>query len=194
MSLQPQHITFELPEWITAYMASIDTLITLEARMRFVTEASRLNVVHTTGGPFAAAIFERESGRLISLGVNLVTTQNCSALHAEMVAIMMAQKVLGTYDLGGADMSDYQLITSAEPCAMCLGAIPWSGLKEVISGASDADVRAIGFDEGPKIADWQHALQTRGIAVKSRFMQQTAVDVLKFYAHNGGHIYNSRES
>src|SRR5947207_4729259 len=43
------------------------------------------------GGPFGAAVFETASGRLVAAGVNSVTRlQNC-VLHAEVVAIMLAQ-------------------------------------------------------------------------------------------------------
>ena len=58
--------------------------------MRLAIELSRLNIQHGTGGPFGAAIFERETGRLLAPGVNLVTSLDCSVFHAEMVAIMVA--------------------------------------------------------------------------------------------------------
>ncbi|MEA3523173.1 MAG: nucleoside deaminase [Campylobacterota bacterium] len=193
MSQQDHSISFTLPSWIDSYIHDIDTIIGIDARMAFVIEASKRNVMHQTGGPFAAAIFEQESGKLISLGVNLVTTQNLSMLHAEMVAISLAQKKLHTYDLGTSKESSYELITSTEPCAMCLGAIPWSGVHRVISGASDSDARAIGFDEGPKVSDWEAALRSRQIEVISKLHRQDAADILQLYIQNEGHLYNSRE-
>ena len=44
------------------------------------------------------------------------------------------------YDLGGlGDGRAFELVTTTEPCAMCLGAIPWSGLSSVVCGARDQD-------------------------------------------------------
>jgi tRNA(Arg) A34 adenosine deaminase TadA len=162
--------------------------------MLFVIEAAQLNISKGTGGPFAAAVFETESGKLVSVGVNLVTSAGLSILHAEMLALALAQRKVGTYDLGRYDVPGHDLVASAEPCAMCLGAIPWSGVRRVIVGACDSDVRAIGFDEGPKMKDWKNELEKRGIAVICDVEREAAVQVLLNYALQGGRIYNSRES
>jgi len=84
--------------------------------------------------------------------------------HAEMVAISFAQQVTQSFDLSKNGIT-YELVTSTEPCAMCSGAIPWSGLRRVVCGARGKDACAIGFDEGAKLRNWIASLQTRGIAV-----------------------------
>lgn len=76
---------------------------------------------------------------------------------------------------------------------MCFGAIPWSGVRQVISGATDADVRAIGFDEGPKPDDWRQALEDRGIKVLSGVHRDKASTVLRTYMNQGGRLYNARQ-
>jgi tRNA(Arg) A34 adenosine deaminase TadA len=194
MCNQTTSVEFSLPEWISGYVKGVTCIEKIEDRMKYVIEASRLNVNHKTGGPFAAAVFEKDSGKLVSLGVNLVTTQGLSFLHAEMVAMALAQKKLGAYDLGASELPTHELVTSTEPCAMCFGAIPWSGVRRVITAASDADARSIGFDEGPKVSDWQKALEERGIEVLSDVLRADASTVLVNYASQDGHIYNSRES
>ena len=166
---------------------------TVEDRMRFVVELSRLNVRKGTGGPFGAAVFERETGRLLAPGVNLVVGSGCSVFHAEMVAIMVAQRVVGTFDLGGKDLPPYELVASTEPCAMCLGATPWSGVRHLVCGARDEDARAVGFDEGAKMAEWAGSLEDRGISVERSVLREEAVAVLREYAERGGEIYNSRQ-
>ncbi|MCB1894291.1 MAG: nucleoside deaminase [Zoogloeaceae bacterium] len=158
--------------------------------MAFVIQAARQNVRECSGGPFAAAVFEQGSGALVSLGINLVTTEQLSMLHAEMVAIAFAQRTLGRRDLGRVGHPALEIVTSVEPCAMCFGAIPWSGLTKVISGASDADAREIGFDEGPKPEDWTRPLIERGIDVRTEVMRAEAKAVLDEYARAGGIIYN----
>jgi tRNA(Arg) A34 adenosine deaminase TadA len=160
--------------------------------MQYVVRASAANVSHGTGGPFAAAVFEHDSGALVSLGVNLVTTQNLSVLHAEIVAISLAQRRLGTFDLGREDLPRHALFSSTEPCAMCFGAIPWSGVHFLFTGAYDADAREVGFDEGPKVSDWVSALQARHIAVTKGLQRDAARQVLLDYRDSGGIIYNPR--
>jgi len=195
MPFQPKVIEIQLPEWIDHFLRGYpDTLPSVEDRMSLVIEAAQRNVSEGTGGPFAAAVFEMESGKLISVGMNLVLSQGLSILHAEMVAFALAQKKLGSYDLGRYDLPAHELVTSVEPCAMCFGAIPWSGVRRVVTGGRDADARSIGFDEGPKMKDWRSELEKRGIATLCDIRREAAAQVLLNYSLQGGIIYNSRES
>ena len=185
--------TVRLPDWVEAVVPGPEHgHATVEERMRLVIDLSRRNVARGTGGPFGAAVFEVESGRLVAPGVNLVESANCSVVHAEIVAIAIAQQVLGRYDLGGDGMPVCELVSSAEPCAMCLGAIPWSGVRRLICGARDEDARYIGFDEGAKPPDWVASLEARGIAVLRDVLREEARAVLQHYADTGGVIYNPR--
>jgi tRNA(Arg) A34 adenosine deaminase TadA len=164
-------------------------------RMRFVIELASINVTTGTGGPFAAAVFETRTGRLVSIGVNLVVLTSCSLAHAELVALANAQRAVGYFDLGAPGMPDHELVTSSEPCAMCFGAIPWSGVRRVLCGARAGDAEAIGFDEGPKPKRWIAALEQRGITVVRDLCRREAVAVLRQYKQRGGMIYNThRES
>ncbi len=182
-----------LPEWLHEVLLEADDFGEHEQRMKFVIRLAQLNVDNGTGGPFGAAVFERSSGRLVAVGVNLVTILNCSLAHAEMVAIALAQQSLASYDLGRQDLPEHELVTSCEPCAMCMGAIPWSGVRRVVCGARDEDARSIGFDEGPKIHDWPVELDKRGIEVVRDICRNSAVQVMQHYHAVGGEIYNSRK-
>jgi len=171
---QPQSIQFELPQWLGEYANSYRISDNINKRMQFVIAASMKNVIMGSGGPFAAGIFEVDSGKLVSLGVNLVTSQQLSILHAEMVAITVAQRKLGHFDLGDQTLPKLELISSAEPCSMCLGAIPWSGIKHIATAAREEDITSLGFDEGPKPEDWIKALQQRGISVSADIEREQA--------------------
>lgn len=185
-------VVLQLPGWIESALADSERIYpTVEERMQLIIKLSRLNIKHETGGPFGAGIFESKSGRLISVGVNLVESADCSIAHAEMVAIAIAQRVIGSYDLGYKKDIAYQLVTSTEPCAMCLGAIPWSGVRSVVCGARDEDARSIGFDEGYKPTDWINLLESRGISVVRDVLRQEAKAVLLEYERRGGLIYNA---
>ena len=190
-------IQFSLPSWLAAYSATYKPTLDCATKMAFVIEASRINIREGSGGPFAAAVFKISTGELVALGVNCVVTGGMSILHAEIVAIAAAQKKLGCYDLADEKVVDHagcELVTSSEPCAMCFGAIPWSGVRRVVTGASDADVRKLGFDEGPKMHDWQAQLQLRNIEVVANVLRDAATDVLNAYVEQNGRIYNSREN
>lgn len=187
-------VNFELPGWVEEFIEDSERVYpTEEDRMRLAVELSRLNVEHGTGGPFGAAIFDLDTKRLLAPGVNLVTTAGCSIAHAEMVAIMVAQRSIGSFDLGGPGQPLRELAASTEPCAMCFGATPWSGVRRLLCGARDEDARAIGFDEGPKLPDWKAALEERGIEVSRDVLREEAASVLRYYAETGGAIYNSRQ-
>ena len=188
-------IILRLPDWVDAFLPEPDHIYsTVEERMRLVIELSRLNIEHATGGPFGAGIFELETNRLIAPGVNLVVQVNNSIAHAEMMAIMIAQHIIGYYDLGSEGMPSYELVTSTEPCAMCLGALSWSGVQRLVCGAREEDAKSIGFDEGPKLLNWVQSLKSRGIAVIQDICRREAVAILTQYYESGGIIYNAGQS
>jgi tRNA(Arg) A34 adenosine deaminase TadA len=185
--------TMTLPLWVGAFLGEEERICrSMDERMRLAVSLSRLNVAHGTGGPFGAAVFEAESGRLIAPGVNLVVSGRCSILHAEIVALMLAQQTLGIFDLGAPGIPTCELVTSTEPCAMCLGAVPWSGVRRLVCGARGEDAEAIGFDEGVKPDGWVGKLERRGIEVVRDCCRDEAVAVLREYAGTGGPIYNAR--
>jgi len=161
--------------------------------MKLVIDLSQANIKQKTGGPFAAVVFEIETGLLISAGVNMVETGKSSILHAEIVAIALAQRILGTYDLASIGGKSYELVTSTEPCAMCLGAIGWSGIKRVVCGARGCDAESIGFDEGAKPAKGVLSLEDKGITVVRDILRDEASAVLNQYAQSGGKIYNPQQ-
>ena len=162
--------------------------------MRLVVELAATNVEKGTGGPFGAAVFEHRTGRLVGIGVNVVESTNCSHAHAEMAALAHAQQSLGNFDLGAAGMPEHELVTSCEPCAMCYGAIPWSGVRHLLCGARASDAEAIGFDEGAKPKRWVAELKKRGISVVRDLCRQEAVAVLQRYKNTGGTIYGTRRA
>jgi tRNA(Arg) A34 adenosine deaminase TadA len=194
MRSSAKKIEIRLPAWIKELVAEKGNgLTTVETRMRFVIELSRANAERRTGGPFGAAVFEADTGRVLGVGVNLVEASNCSIAHAEMVAIATAQQAGGRYDLGSGTAA-CELVTSTEPCAMCLGAIPWSGVRRVVCAARGEDACEIGFDEGAKPSDWVGELRKRGIDVVRDVLREEARAVLRQYASSGGLIYNARRT
>ena len=81
MFKQASRIEIDLPAWLSDFVNDPSDIRDMNDRMAFVIEASRRNIEKKTGGPFAAAVFEKDSGKLISLGVNLVPSQRLSVLR-----------------------------------------------------------------------------------------------------------------
>ncbi|HET8730761.1 MAG TPA: nucleoside deaminase [Moraxellaceae bacterium] len=176
-------LSLSLPDWLLP--SSPLTFGDDIAAMAFAVELSRRNV-EEGGGPFAALVLDSQ-GSLVTAGCNRVVPESNSVLHAEMVALMLAQQQLGTHDLRRA--GHFTLVTSCAPCAMCLGAIPWSGISRVVCGARGADAEAIGFDEGDKPVDWTASLHRRGVSVQEDVARHAAVEVLQAYARHKGTLY-----
>lgn len=187
-------ISITLPDWVKLEIEKIPSSIPLLIdRIHFVIKLSRLNVEHGTGGPFAAAVFEKESGRIISVGVNRVTPLNLSALHAEIVALSMAQKKLETYDLGGAGIPPMQLVVNWRPCVMCYGAVLWSGVRSLVIAGSGPELESItGFDEGPMHPEWRRELMERGVELIEGGETEAVCKVFNDYMKRGLPVYNGR--
>ena len=187
----PPSLVIGPPEWLHDVVDWRALYRSDEDRMRVVVELSRQNVLRGGGGPFGAGVFESNGGRLVAAGVNSVTRLNNSVLHAETLAIMLAQARLGTYALGSLGSDVYLLVTSCEPCAMCLGATLWSGVRGLVCGAAKEDATAVGFDEGPVFAESWAYLQRRGVRAARGVLRDEAAAVLELYRVTGGAIYNA---
>jgi tRNA(Arg) A34 adenosine deaminase TadA len=179
-------VVLHLPEWVGEVCRDHPgPLTTAEARMALAVDLARASA-DQGGGPFGAAVFDA-AGRLLAPGANLVVPAGCSVFHAEMVALMVAEKSLGSHDLTAA--GPVTLTSSAEPCAQCFGALPWAGVAALECGARSADAEAAGFDEGSKPEDWPGALESRGIRVSRDVARADAAAVIQGYVAGGGAVY-----
>ncbi len=166
-------------------------------KMRFVINLAHWNIQQQTGGPFASAVFCRDTNALISMGVNRVVPENCSLAHAEAVAIALAQQQLQTHDLsssGASRSSRFELFASGQPCVQCFGMVWWSGLTRLVIGARSADIEELTpFREGPLPQDWQRLLNNRtgqpAVEVVTDIERAAARDVLASYTAQGGQNY-----
>ncbi len=183
-----------LPELAIEQQDSLPTFVPdLADRMRAVIRFSQLNIDYQTGGPFAAGVFERDSGRLIVMGVNRVVLSNVSSAHAEIVALSLAQQKLKSWDLGSGLLPAMQLVVNWRPCAMCYGATIWSGIRSlVIAGSDDACEKITGFDEGPIHPEWKSELSKRGIELHDGLLYEEAIKVFKAFRDGGQLVYNAR--
>jgi tRNA(Arg) A34 adenosine deaminase TadA len=192
MTHSPPHpvVHVEYPDWVDSVVDWTHAYATDEERMRLAIAVSRANVERSSGGPFGAAVFEQGTGRLVAVGMNSVVRLNNCTLHGEMVAFMMAQQRLGSFTLAAPGMPVHELHTSCEPCAMCLGATLWSGVKRVVYGATREDATILNFEEGPVFPESYKYLEDRGIEIVRQVLRREARAVLELYRAKSGKIYN----
>lgn len=180
-------ITLPIPEWFKTWAVDISKPFPeVEQRMSLVIDLAGISIKNG-GGPFGAAVFNQHTGELIAPGVNWVVPGKSSLLHAEVMALALAEQTLGTYEL--ASHGSFELVTSVEPCCQCLGVLMWAGVASIVCGARSEDAKAIGFNEGPRSLHWEQELKQRGISVTREVMRSQAVEVLQSYT---GEIYNSQ--
>ena len=128
------------------------------------------------------------------LAVNRVVPLACSSLHAEIMALSLAQARLGRFDLGAQGLPVFELVVNWMPCAMCFGAVLWSGIRSLVVAGSGPEMAAMtGFDEGPLPPDWQDQLARRGIAFHGDVAREAALDAFRAFVASGAAVYNGRQ-
>lgn len=124
--------------------------------------------------PFGAILVDGR-GYVVLEGENVENqTKDCTA-HAEAVLLRDALKVLSRSELSRAT-----LYASAEPCAMCAGAVFWSGIGRIVFGASLPRMHALGTPPEERLpvrcADLlSHSGHT--VVVEGPFLEEEALSV-----------------
>ena len=86
--------------------------------------------------PFGALIVIDD--KIVFTAENSVITENDITRHAELNLVSKAAQKIASESL-----SQSILYTSTEPCAMCTGAIFWSGIPKIVYGCSAAKLGEI---------------------------------------------------
>ena len=188
------HVSAQLPEWLVTELHTYSSrLPTAEDRVALTHRLAARNYKEGNGGPFAALVVDHATGEVVSLGVNVVLSSGLSSVHAEVMALSLAQARLGAWDLGSAGGRELQLVVNWRPCTMCYGSLIWSGVKHLlIAGEGPECEELTGFDEGPMPEDWKGELERRGIRVTSGVLRDDALAVFAEYGRSGAIVYNAR--
>lgn len=141
--------------------------------MRVAIWLSEQNVKQGVGGPFGAVIVK--NGEIIAQSANQVVPENDPTAHAEVSAIRLACKQLGTYDLQGCVM-----YTSCEPCPMCLGAIYWAHIDAIYYGNTKTDAASIGFDDHFIYQELELPLEQRRLQI-TQLLREEAQPAFKLW-------------
>lgn len=103
---------------------------------------------HRGNHPFGALLADA-AGTVLAEAENTVVTEHDVTGHAETNLVRIASRRFGR-----ADLRSCTLYTSTEPCAMCSGAIYWSGIGRVVYGLSEAGLRELtgSHEDNPTMA------------------------------------------
>jgi tRNA(Arg) A34 adenosine deaminase TadA len=186
--------TLSLPPWLSELMPGLPlTLATLEERMALVNSLADRNYREGNGGPFAAIVVDAVTGELVSVGVNVVLSSGVAGAHAEIMALGLAQRAMGSWDLGADPARPLELVVNWRPCVMCYGATMWSGVRRLVVAGSGSELEALtGFDEGPMREDWAEQFEARGITVVQDIGRDEALRVFREYGEADVLVYNAR--
>ena len=117
------------------------------------------------------AVVEKD-GAIIGRGHNLTETLKDPTAHAEMLALREAAKKLGGWRLLGCN-----LYVTAEPCAMCAGAIVWARIHRLSIGTMDPKGGACGsvfnIPQEPRLNHY--------VEIETGIMQQDCQNILKAF-------------
>lgn len=83
--------------------------------------------------PYGAVIVK--DNEVVAVAHNTVKRDNDPSAHAEINAIRSL-----TAKLKNPSLEGYSIYTTGEPCPMCATACVWSGLSEIVYGASIQDL------------------------------------------------------
>ncbi len=87
--------------------------------------------------PFGSVLADAEGNLVMEQGNGYSSEGGDRTAHAER---LLASRAARAYDL--ASLARSTLYTSAEPCAMCAGAIYWAGIGRVVYGQSEKGLKA----------------------------------------------------
>ena len=190
MTPESTRLVIDVPAWVGEAAVPGESFDDDQAKMALVIRLAEENLARGAGGPFGAAVFEVGSGRVVAAGVNRVVQGSNCVLHAEIVALMFAQQRVGSFTLRSTGRPAHELVTSCEPCAMCLGATLWSGVSRLVIGAEREDAMAVGFEEGPVFAESYAYIAERGVETVRGVRRAEAARLLRAYRDAGGLVYN----
>jgi guanine deaminase len=115
-------------------------------------------VVDKTGGPFGAVLVRE--GKVLAVAGNSVILDHDPSAHAEVNAIRMACRAVGSPNIPGA-----VLYSSCEPCPMCYSTAYWARISKIFYAAAWSDFADL-FDDANISQDMAKLYPQRKLAVQ----------------------------
>lgn len=143
---------------------------------RFMREAVRLSKQAVDHGnePFGAVLVK--DGEIVFTNENQIYTAADPTFHAELGLL---RRFFQTVEV--AELQDYTLYSSCEPCFMCCGAMVWAKLGRLVYGASDKDLCALLGEEGSPCCEIVFSHSPHRPAVTGGVLREESMEVLSAY-------------
>lgn len=126
--------------------------------------------------PYGAIIVK--NGEIIGRSDSDVAVSKTAYSHAELRAIEDAMDHLGGH-LCAEGGKDCVIYSSCEPCAMCMGAILYTGIKKLVYGATLEDSKECVNDILVKAQVVADNCKNRNIEIVPEFHRDKAIEVLR---------------
>lgn len=133
----------------------------MEHDEEYLREAIALAYANTREGgrPFGAVVVR--DGRIIASAVNEVIQTGDPTSHAELNAIRLASRTLGSADLGGCSV-----FASGHPCPMCMAAMRLAGIQAVTYAYSNEDGAPYGLSTAAIYEDLAKPFSEQAMAIR----------------------------
>jgi tRNA(adenine34) deaminase len=109
-----------------------------DAYRRWMQAAREQAVLAEVAGEVPVGAVVVRDGQIVGRGHNHVIAEHDPTAHAEIVALRAAAATLGNYRL-----TECELYSTIEPCAMCAGALVHARIARLIYGADDPKAGAV---------------------------------------------------
>lgn len=151
--------------------------------MKLAFEEARKTMNEDKGGPFGAAVIDKD-GNILSVASNSVLVDHNPTAHGEVNAIIKACQKIGSHDLSGC-----VLYTTAYPCPMCLGAIIWANIKKVYYGCEATDVAEIGFRDDYIYQFIKENMQNKELLDLEQIDREECLKIVEEYKEKAKELY-----
>lgn len=132
--------------------------------------------------PYGAIIVK--NGEIIGRSDIDIPVSKTAFSHAELRAIENAMEHLGGH-LCAEGGKDCVIYSSCEPCAMCMGAILYTGIEKLVYGATLEDSKECVNEILVKAQDIANNCTNRKIEIISEVHRDKAIAVLKNFKEQG---------
>ena len=122
--------------------------------------------------PYGAVIVK--DNEVVAIAHNTVNTDNDPSAHAEINVIRSL-----TAKLKNPSLEGYSIYTTGEPCPMCATACVWSGVSEIIYGASIQDLITLNQSQINIYCEEVIAKSFRNIKVTKGVLKNECLDLFK---------------
>lgn len=153
-----------------------------EHAMHLAIQSAMQGIKDNEGGPFGACIVRHN--QIIAVAHNTVLKDHDPTCHAEMNAIRLAAKSLGTYIL-----SECEIYSTVEPCPMCLAAIYWARIDKIYAAADKRLAARFGFDDEFFYQQIQQKSSERHVPCEIGMLNQDSEAVFEQWVKLGRTLY-----